>query len=397
MSAARPAPSLEGTQVKQVACGGMHTAVLAETGTVFTTGVNDEGALGRKTGGAAWEAEEKAGRGTSGSSGDQYSWAPVQFPEEAGTIVQLSAGDSHTVALDDEGQVFAWGTFRSDTGVFGFSPTTRIAVLPTLVLEPTKTAEQVIKICSGTDHVLALRRDGTVMSWGAGFMGQLGRVGSRMTQRKAKATQLQPAPLSLGRARTKAAHIVDLGAGNYSSFAVTAQGHVWAWGLNNYGQLGFSTEKMEPVLSPQLVSAFEGHDVVEVQGGEHHTLARTKDGKILSCGRATYGRLGRTGEGVDPHGDAGCPEPGLVQGLDDAPVHSVSGGGAVSGCVAGEPPRAYFWGFGTTNQLGKGADDDGDELLPLKLRETVKLQHRSILQVAIGGQHAALIAGPQQH
>ena len=37
-------------QVVQVAAGGMHSAALTARGEVFTTGVNDEGALGRCTG-----------------------------------------------------------------------------------------------------------------------------------------------------------------------------------------------------------------------------------------------------------------------------------------------------------------------------------------------------------
>lgn len=39
-----------GAQVKQVAAGGMHSVALKANGEVFTAGVNDEAALGRKTG-----------------------------------------------------------------------------------------------------------------------------------------------------------------------------------------------------------------------------------------------------------------------------------------------------------------------------------------------------------
>ena len=39
-----------------------------------------------------------------------------------------------------------------------------------------------------------------------------------------------------------------------------------------------------------------------------------------------------------------------------------------------------------------GDEDDGDELLPLKLKETKRLQHRAILQLDIGGQHVAMLA-----
>ena len=37
-------------QVKHIAAGGMHSVAVSMDGDVYTTGVNDEGALGRKTG-----------------------------------------------------------------------------------------------------------------------------------------------------------------------------------------------------------------------------------------------------------------------------------------------------------------------------------------------------------
>lgn len=53
------------------------------------------------------------------------------------------------MALTELGAIYAWGTFRNASGVFGFSPTESIAVLPTLVHEPFQAAHQAIKIASG--------------------------------------------------------------------------------------------------------------------------------------------------------------------------------------------------------------------------------------------------------
>jgi alpha-tubulin suppressor-like RCC1 family protein len=50
-------------QALQVAAGGMHTVALADDGTVWSWGVNDEGALGRQTAGELWDkASERVGR-----------------------------------------------------------------------------------------------------------------------------------------------------------------------------------------------------------------------------------------------------------------------------------------------------------------------------------------------
>ena len=53
------------------------------------------------------------------------------------------------MALTDLGFVWGWGTFRDSSGVLGFSPTQRIALVPTLVHEPAAPESQAVKIASG--------------------------------------------------------------------------------------------------------------------------------------------------------------------------------------------------------------------------------------------------------
>ena len=60
---------------------------------VYTFGCNDEGALG-------WDTAEE---------GSEMSPAMVELDER---VVQVSAGDSHTAALTDNGTVYIWGSFR---------------------------------------------------------------------------------------------------------------------------------------------------------------------------------------------------------------------------------------------------------------------------------------------
>ena len=61
----------------------------------------------------------------------------------------MFAGDSHSTALTSLGAVYAWGTYRDATGVFGFAPGKRIGLLPTLVWDPKKSADQAVKVASG--------------------------------------------------------------------------------------------------------------------------------------------------------------------------------------------------------------------------------------------------------
>lgn len=101
--------------VVQMACGGMHSLALTKSGKVYSWGVNDQGALGRET---KWEAPVKEAN-ASDSEEEDVDINPKEsipglvegFPKDV-NIVQVAAGDSISVAVTDEGHVYAWGTFR---------------------------------------------------------------------------------------------------------------------------------------------------------------------------------------------------------------------------------------------------------------------------------------------
>lgn len=65
------------------------------------------------------------------------------------------AVDSHTAALTEKGAVYAWGTYRDATGVFGFAPGVKVGLLATLVWDPKKAADQAVKVASGMKLSLA--------------------------------------------------------------------------------------------------------------------------------------------------------------------------------------------------------------------------------------------------
>lgn len=76
-----------------IAAGGMHNVCLRLSGNVLTFGCNDEGALGRDT----------------SKDGSETEPGSVDLP---GKAIQVTAGDSHSAALLEDGRVFAWGSFR---------------------------------------------------------------------------------------------------------------------------------------------------------------------------------------------------------------------------------------------------------------------------------------------
>jgi hypothetical protein len=90
----------------RVAAGGMHCVALCEDGHVlWTWGNNDEGALGRPTGEGSPIPENLPGK--------------VEMPENV-RFVSVCAGDSHTIALSEEGDVYGWGHYRDGAGRLAF-------------------------------------------------------------------------------------------------------------------------------------------------------------------------------------------------------------------------------------------------------------------------------------
>ncbi len=397
----RPSPLAVGAaRVLQVACGGMHSAALGANGAVWTWGVNDEGALGRRTAGELWEKADAAAAaagaagGAAPAPGDAYTPGRVALPAAAGRIVQLSAGDSHTAALTERGAVWAWGTFRDASGVMGFAPHSRIQLTPALVYAPATNAARVVRLASGADHVAAATAGGALLTWGSGQQGQLGRVGGRVSERAKLAIELTPTAVLLKRGRIAAStRVVDVACGTYATFARTAAGEVLACGLNNYGQLalepGAAPLVLAPTRAPGLAAALaERGGAALLRPGQHHSLALAADGSLLSFGRPTYGRLGRPD--VDVAADAAVPAPAPVASLEGVRVAGAAAGLAVSGAFSAEGD-VWLWGFGTSNQLAKG-DDDGDEVAPRKLAATKAFQNRRVVALEFGGQHAALLA-----
>ena len=391
---------LEGLDVKQVVAGGMHSAALTADGAVYAWGCNDEFALGRDT-----KAEAAALDGL-----DEDAVAARASPVlglDGLTIVQLSAGDSHTAALSSCGQVLVAGMFRDAGGPFGFGVDSAAGRRFTRVF-PVDPASgyAAAQIASGAEHVLirtANPKTGVaeVHSMGTSDSGQLGRIPPNRCHRegyRARKETAAHAEAYAGRRTTaetverflvprrveskamEKAGVVRVAAGGWSSAVLTATGEVFAFGLNNYNQLGLPGGGLL-VHAPARSAGFA--DLRDIAFGQHHAVALGADGGVATLGRGDTGQLGVPAAGAEAHSPV--PVPGLP------PIAAVAAGSAVSFALA-EDGRCYGWGFGENLQLTTGAEEDEGEPVELQGKQ---LTSRRIAGVGAGGQHALCCAvGP---
>ncbi|KAM8975664.1 regulator of chromosome condensation isoform 2-T2 [Pelodytes ibericus] len=346
-------------EIVQAEAGGMHTVCLGASGSIYTFGCNDEGALGRDT------TEE----------GSETTPAKVELSEK---VVQVSAGDSHTAALTEDGRVFVFGSFRDNNGVIGLLEPMKKSTVPVQV----QLSVPVIKIASGNDHLVMLTSDGDLYTSGCGEQGQLGRVPERFTNRggrKGLERLLVPQCIHLKVKGSGRVLFKDVFCGAYFTFAVSEDGHVYGFGLSNYHQLG--TKTTNSFFAPQNLTSFKNSTKswIGFSGGQHHTVCVDSEGKAYSIGRAEYGRLG-LGESAEEKS-----EPTVIPNLPK--IASVACGASVSYAVS-KDGHVFSWGMGTNQQLGTGEEED--VWSPYKMTGK-QLEGREVLSVSSGGQHTVLL------
>lgn len=262
----------------------------------------------------------------------------------------ISAGGSHSVALQADGSVRSWGDDASGQLGVGRS---LVSAIPIAVAGVTG----IIAIASGYSHVIALKADGNVLAWGKNANGQLGdgtRVG-RST----------PVPV-LG-----LADVVRIWAGGGRNLAQARDGSIWAWGENGAGELGDGS--YEDRLSPVRLVGLTG--VVSISAGGGHTLALKADGSVWAWGHNDYGQLG---DGATTALFTGRATPAPVIGLSG--VAEISAGGNHS-LARKDDGSVWAWGAGP---LGDGTTSN--RLLPVQVTGLA-----GVAQIAAGFGHSLAI------
>ncbi len=183
-------------------------------------------------------------------------------------IVALSGGWTKDLFLTADGSVFTWS---------GGSPT---QIDQTGVLA----SKTVIAVSAGYSHYLVLCSDGTLASWGTNTNGELGNGG--INDHATPVLVIQTGVLA-------GKKVVSIAAGLSYSVVECDDGTMATWGANNVGQLGnnSTTGSNAPVLV-DTSGVLAQRKVVSFTAAEYNVLATCSDGTIATWGGNGYGQLG---------------------------------------------------------------------------------------------------------
>jgi alpha-tubulin suppressor-like RCC1 family protein len=262
-----------GWVVRLIAAGCLVNAVsaaLAQSNTSWGWGVNSYGEIGDGT---------RTVRDTPVTTVSLRNVVSVAAAGGYGWGVVLYAA-GHSLAVRSDGTAWGWGDNSygdvGDGSTYVQHSPVQVVGLSNVIAVAAGSSTFLNNGAHGTGHSLALKSDGTVWSWGFNYYGQLG-YGTQDSS-------VHPTP-----ARVPGLDkVIAISAGEDDSLALKSDGTVWAWGLDDYGQLGDGNTNVSS--SPVQVSGLT--KVVGISAGFGHCLAVKSDGTVWAWGLNNYGQLG---------------------------------------------------------------------------------------------------------
>lgn len=396
-------------KVVQVVCGAMHTICLTINGNVITFGCNDDSALGRQTSRIYSNLDENDSNDSFDDS-EEIAAATPKLVVELEDIVKVSAGDMHSVALSKEGSVYVWGNLKDDSKKIGLTrdcvikldadgkPGDYVETTNPLLLKDLES--KIVDIASGCHHILLLTENGEVLSFGEGSKGQLGRIGKEKLQTVLSDRDLFLIPQKVE--FDESVVIEKIWSSHWSSFARSVTGDIYVWGLNNFHQLGFKSEKSIELLTTdpnesqsvrELITELKPikatkmpSNIKMIANGQKHLLTLDTSGQVWACGCSTYGKLG-LGEAINSIDlTIDSLQPISRDKFNDEQVSYIACGEFCSFAIT-ESGRLYSWGQGS-KQIGT---EQWDDLFVATLVKGNAIESTTFFSVSSGSQHTALI------
>lgn len=289
-------------------------------------------------------------------------------------FVEITAGDYHTCARKNNGNVYCWGQEGGPLYIATVMQT------PKLIFQGATTVD------AGREHTCSLISSGAAYCWGGGNQGQLGVAsGQYITYNGPQAVTGPVDPNNPYGPALPAIAFTSLSAGGRSTCGTAASG-VWCW-----GELGNSPNFSTPIAAPFLTSSYNG--MTSVTLGYQHACGYLSWATLAYCWGAN--NVGQAGVDATSMQWWAFPGTTVVQfaasnGLGSA-VARVSAGGSFT-CADQLAGTVQCFGTEAEGELGNGTSGWG---LSTTVPQTVG-NGQALHGVSAGVQHACALDANNQ-
>jgi len=273
---------------------------------------------------------------------------PQKLDELDETIVEIAVGNNHVLALTEEGNIYGWGL--NNYGQVGNGTTANQVSQATVINIFGNELSKIIRVEAHGDNSFAINEDGDVWAWGKDF----GNKATKLTDLKnvidvstsyfikADGTAYRMSDLSK---LTIVGTVRAMDEGIDHAVFLTTEGKAYAIGSNDYGQLGNGSTDVA-TTSVVAIRKDENNlleNITAIEAGDRYTLIQTSDGSVYTTGLNENGRLGQDLSTIS------VITPAKNTNVSDVILISAGSNHAV---VAKQDGTVYSWGKGTLGELG---------------------------------------------
>lgn len=246
-----------------VECGGNHTVIALQNGSVLSFGNNQRGQLGNGE-----------------LTGSFINFEP-QTVLGISNIISVSCGNEFTAFLLSDGGVATCGiNLRGQLGRTDNLGNSNINSIPQII----PNLQNITSIACGFEHLVMLTSNGTLFSCGYNLYGNLGNL-TNSGRVLSNGTPLLVSNIT---------NAIDVTCGIYHTVVLTANGNVFTFGLNQTGQLGSQTNFGNSSANPIPFLVPNTNDIISIGAGGSHTLLLQRNGQIKLFGSGQQGQLGNS-------------------------------------------------------------------------------------------------------
>lgn len=332
-----------------IAAGGSHTGAIKD-GQLYGWGRNNYGQTG--LGSATKLAQNN-------TVIQIHPDTPVLINSAPDNLVSISFNQNHSLAIDEDGQVYSWG--NDSYGQLGRGDVNRDSCSLTkdcrLDIGAITNISDALMVAAGYRHNLILTEDGSVWAMGANSEGQLGDG----------TTTDSSTPVKVDfSAATDIGNIIQVATSSSSSYALDDKGQVWGWGSDDYANLARGQQcnttnncinvTSKPILISSIQDASQGEKITQLAAGRDHVLVLTDKDSVYGWGLNFSNQIGYSAKSPSADGviwDDVITSPVKLPWFTDKEVRRIYANGNLSYTLL-KNGKAYPWGmYGQTDFEGK--------------------------------------------